>query len=190
MSPARQCVVDRAMTQRHVRERTGRNDGREVEQYLALIGFRRGTPWCGAFVNWCYVQCGQPVSIRSPALAAAWLSDPKRLVWYGAKGALLTARARDGPPLPNQPMPGDVAGFRWQSYQIRHVEVVAEWDTDEDEDEFLTVGGNTSGQAWPGAVRREGVYVKRRQKEDALIANWLDAAPPTIRSTKRVLKPL
>ena len=41
-----------------VRERTGRNDGKDVEKYLASVGLGPGYAWCAAFVHWCFKQAG------------------------------------------------------------------------------------------------------------------------------------
>ncbi len=36
-----------------VREKTGKNDGKEVEMYLKSVGLGKGYAWCSAFVHWC-----------------------------------------------------------------------------------------------------------------------------------------
>jgi hypothetical protein len=46
------------LSQVGVRERTGRNDGVEVEAYLRSVGLGKGYPWCAAFTNWCLLQAG------------------------------------------------------------------------------------------------------------------------------------
>lgn len=53
-----------------VRERTGRNDGPRVGEYLAYTGLGEGHAWCAAFVSWCFGQIGleQPRNAWSPAL--------------------------------------------------------------------------------------------------------------------------
>lgn len=38
--------------QLNVRERTGNNDGPEVERYLRTVGLGSGYAWCAAFINW------------------------------------------------------------------------------------------------------------------------------------------
>ena len=48
-----------------VREATGRNDGAEVERYLASVGLRRGAPWCAAFVSYCLQKGGYTRAPRS-----------------------------------------------------------------------------------------------------------------------------
>jgi len=41
-----------------VREKTGNNDGVDVEKYLKSTGLGKGNPWCAAFVHWCLNQAG------------------------------------------------------------------------------------------------------------------------------------
>lgn len=53
-----------------VREKTGRNDGARVEEYLASVGLHKGDPYCAAFVSWVFKQAGHaaPRTGWSPAL--------------------------------------------------------------------------------------------------------------------------
>lgn len=67
---ARERIVALAVQEIGVREATGHNDGKRVEEYLAYTGLRKGHAWCAAFVSWCYGQAGLavPRSAWSPAL--------------------------------------------------------------------------------------------------------------------------
>ncbi len=53
-----------------VREATGNNDGKRVEEYLRYTHLGKGYAWCAAFVSWCYGQAGlsQPRNPWAPAL--------------------------------------------------------------------------------------------------------------------------
>ncbi|MBE8720883.1 peptidoglycan-binding protein [Sphingobacterium sp. Ka21] len=53
-----------------VKEATGNNDGKRVEEYLRYTNLGKGHQWCAAFVSWCYGQAGllQPRNPWSPAL--------------------------------------------------------------------------------------------------------------------------
>ncbi|MGY4383409.1 hypothetical protein ACVWYN_000428 [Pedobacter sp. UYP24] len=66
-------VLDIARAQLGVREFTGNNDGPEVEKYLAYVGFKKGNPWCAAWVSWVFYQAGfkQPKTAWSPGLFPA-----------------------------------------------------------------------------------------------------------------------
>ncbi|RZK71588.1 MAG: peptidoglycan-binding protein [Pedobacter sp.] len=65
--------MDVARSQLHVREKTGKNDGVEVEGYLKYVGFAKGNPYCAAFVSWCFCKAGYvaPRTAWSPALFPA-----------------------------------------------------------------------------------------------------------------------
>lgn len=68
-----QKILSIAQSQIGVREATGKNDGQQVEQYLQYVGFKKGNPWCAAFVSWVFGQAGfkSPRSAWSPALFPA-----------------------------------------------------------------------------------------------------------------------
>lgn len=53
-----------------VREATGNNDGFRVEEYQAVVGLKKGDPYCAAFVSWVFKQAGyaSPRTGWSPAL--------------------------------------------------------------------------------------------------------------------------
>ena len=56
----REKVISTAESQLYVREKTGNNDGKEVERYLRNVGLGKGYAWCAAFVAWCHDQNGIP----------------------------------------------------------------------------------------------------------------------------------
>ncbi len=66
----RERIIDIAVQEIGVREATGNNDGKRVEEYLAYTGLGAGYAWCAAFVSWCYGQAGLavPRNAWSPAL--------------------------------------------------------------------------------------------------------------------------
>lgn len=48
-----------------VRERTGKNDGTDVEKYLKAVGLGKGYAWCAAFVRWVFDVCGVKTTITA-----------------------------------------------------------------------------------------------------------------------------
>ena len=67
-----------------VREKTGQNDGKRVEQYLRHVALKKGDPWCAAFVCWVFDQAG----VANPQTGwAAALFPPEKLVWERRKVA-------------------------------------------------------------------------------------------------------
>jgi uncharacterized protein (TIGR02594 family) len=171
----RKCLVKTARSQAHVRERTGKNDGAEVLKYLKMLHLPEGTPYCGAFVEWVYRRCGVASNVQAPAVAYSWMKYPNRVVW-------------NKKPVPNKaPQVGDVAVFAWRQRVggVRyHCEVVIDWEDDEEVDDFVTVGGNTSS---PTNKRVEGVFRKVRAKDAAVVSNHLNL--PSL-SAREKLKPI
>ncbi len=69
-SDMRERIVALAVQEIGVREATGSNDGRRIEEYLAYTGLGKGYAWCAAFASWCYGRAGRsaPRNAWSPAL--------------------------------------------------------------------------------------------------------------------------
>lgn len=138
---ARTCVVENALAHVGEREATGRNDGPEVETYLAHVGLSKGYAWCAAFVSYNLSSCGvpNPKSAWSPAFAL-----PAHRVWTPRKAS-------------RSPLPGDVFSVYYASLgRVGHVGII----TGMDGKYITTVEGNTSG----GSSREgDGVYALRRQ---------------------------
>jgi hypothetical protein len=63
-------LISIAMAELWVREETGKNDGKRVEEYLATVHLKKGDPYCAAFVSWVFKQAGYglPRTGWSPAL--------------------------------------------------------------------------------------------------------------------------
>jgi len=157
-SEARKCLVKTARTQLFVREKTGHNDGAEILKYLKPLGFKEGTPYCGAFLNWVFIQCGVKHHVIAPAAAYHWMKEPSRRLWNMGRPVAKTA-----------PQQGDVAVFNWRKRY--HCELVIEWVDDEDEEDFMTIGANTS--AIKGDGSGEGVHRKIRPKDIAVVSRVL-----------------
>jgi hypothetical protein len=112
---------------------------------------------------------------------------PNRLIWN--KGAIQDKKA---------PQSGDVAVFTWRQRTggaggaplrrraVRHhSELVAEWEDDEEVEDFVTVGANTSAPRWV-RVKGEGVHKKLREKEEAVVSNHISS----FSSDRGLLKPI
>lgn len=146
-----------AVSQLHVRESTGRNDGKEVEAYLKAVDRKKGDAWCAAFVSWCYqVHC---IKVPRSGWSPTWF--PKTNVIY--------TRGREGS---EKPQPADVFGIWFANLKrVAHVGLIETWgDT-----YVITIEGNTS-VANEGNKTREGdgVYRKRRLKRQIyMVSSWI-----------------
>lgn len=134
-----------------VREVTGKNDGPEMEAYLASTKLGPGYPWCAAFISWVFEQedYDQPRTPWSPALF------PNRVVVWPDKG--------------KTPQKSDVFGIYFSSKKrIGHAGFVESWGSNF----VITVEGNTNEN---GSSEGDGVYRKRRRtKTIHVVADWVN----------------
>ncbi|HEY0669624.1 MAG TPA: peptidoglycan-binding protein [Sphingobacteriaceae bacterium] len=141
-----------------IKEQTGNNDGKKVEQYLRYVHLTKGQPWCAAFVCWVFgeIKVHNPRSGWSPAL----FPDSK-VIWQ---------RARLQPATHNpEPKPGDVFGIYFpEKKRVAHAGFIDEWG----EKYAITVEGNTN---IAGSREGDGVYRKRRLTSSLYqVSNWID----------------
>ncbi|WP_158800624.1 peptidoglycan-binding protein [Pedobacter sp. L105] len=128
-----------------VRELTQHNDGKRVEEYLALTHLKKGNPWCASFVSFVFAQCGY----SKPR--SAWCPD-------------LFPDSR----LATSALPGDIMGIYFpEKKRIAHVGLVihqlGSWVT--------TCEGNTDVA---GSREGDGVYKKLRHiKTIHSISDWV-----------------
>ncbi len=79
-----------------VREKTGKNDGQRVEEYLAVTQLGKGYAWCASFVSWVFAEAGfpQPRTPWSPSLF-----PKERVIWERGSGVRVAGfRDRDSTP--------------------------------------------------------------------------------------------
>ncbi len=153
---AQDCITQTYSSQIGVRERTGRNDGREVEMYLHTCGLGPGYAWCAAFVKWCYTQCG--IDTRSITAWAASCINWQRVIM---RNGIAT---RAGVP----PQAGDNITF-WD-YTHQRVAHTGLYDHSINDSFYESVEGNTNEG---GSPEGDGVYRKRRSyRATYIISRW------------------
>lgn len=142
------------LSQVGIKEQGGANRGRQVEQYLASVGFGPGYAWCGAFVSWCYQQVG----IRHPK--SAWVPS------YARKQNIVYQRGEFVQQLPK----AEDVFMIWFERLRRpaHIGFVDQW-----KNQWVnTVEGNTNDN---GSREGDGVYRKRRlQRQVRAVSNFID----------------
>lgn len=144
-SDVRAELVRVAESQIGVREKTGKNDGMEVEKYLRVVNLDKGYAWCAAFMAWTHEEVGvpNPQSAWSPS----WVN--KNVVY----------RKNQKRVTPFKSQKGQVFGIYYDNLKrVGHVGMI----TGENKLHYTTVEGNTSGQ---GVREGDGVYRKIRKKE-------------------------
>ncbi|MCG9911848.1 MAG: CHAP domain-containing protein [Flavobacteriales bacterium] len=153
----RDAVVNTAVSQLHVRELTGRNDGVEVEAYLKAVDRKKGDAWCAAFVSWCFQQHG--VKVPRSGWSPTWF--PKANIIY-TRGKTESVKPRKA----------DVIGIWFSNLnRIAHVGLVEKWG-----DKYVTtIEGNTSTVNEGNGTREgDGVYRKRRlTRQIYQVSSWL-----------------
>lgn len=143
-----------------VREKTNRNDGERIREYLRYTGLGEGYAWCAAFVSWCFKEAGYeaPRTAWSPSLFPS-----KRMIWR--RQDLHGNNSHTRPRM--RPQKGDVFALWYTNLKrIGHAGFVDEWG----DSMVITVEGNTSD-----GTKLEGVYRKRRPTSSLYaVARWLN----------------
>jgi hypothetical protein len=138
-------LVQLAENEIGVKEKTGKNDGPRVEEYLRTVGLMRGQPWCAALLSWIYAEAG----FAKPR--SGWSPD-------------LFPSAR----LARSALPGNVLGIYFAEYRrIAHVGLII----NQEGDWINSVEGNTN---ITGSREGDGVYAKKRHYRTIYrIADWV-----------------
>lgn len=147
----REKVLAKALADIGVVEKTGNNDGKRVEQYLATCGLGKGYPYCAAaVVTWHLEALGAlPKSLPRSAMAADLVRKP---TWKQGKGL--------------EPRAGDVFGL-WIGGGVHHTGLVRQ----NFENRIVTIEANTSMDAAQGtqadrdAAKGGGTFSKVRFKK-------------------------
>lgn len=139
-------IITLAQAQLGQREKTGNNDGPQIEAYQKYTGNKRGDPWCASFVSWIFAQAGygQPRTAWSPALF------PKVRLKTTAE-------------------PAQVFGIYFPNLnRIAHCGLVEK----QQGNWLITIEGNTN---ITGSREGDGVYRKfRHRKTIKFLADWLE----------------
>jgi len=135
-------LQDFYLSQLHVRELTGNNDGKDVEKYLKSVGFGKGYAWCAAFVHWCLEQA----KIKNTVTAWSPTAENRKHLVFQSRKFL------------EEPQPGDVVTFYYTNLgRIGHTGFYNKRISDVT---YESVEGNTDGGK--GSREGNGVYKKFR----------------------------
>jgi hypothetical protein len=146
----RKKLNDTLNAQLHVRELTGKNDGVEVERYLAFVGQKKGAAWCAAFTSYNLNAVGISTPPNPKTAWAPTFANSKYIVW---SQSLRKARKS------KQPQPGDCFTIFYAAQnRVGHVGFVV----DETANYFITIEGNTG---LSGTREGSGVHKLKRSKE-------------------------
>lgn len=129
------------LSQIGIREKTGHNDGPQVEAYLKSVGLGKGYAWCAAFVHWCLVQAKIPNRING---AAATAHNQSHILWMNRK-------------LVAEPAPGDV--FTLWYNRLNRIGHTGFYHQRVNTSVYESIEGNTNEA---GSREGDGVYKKYR----------------------------
>lgn len=136
-------------------EEVGNNAGKRVEEYQRSAGIPKGSPWCAAFVTWCYQQAG------IKAVRSGYVPD-----WFRKNVIYVTGGNNN-----QKPRTGDVGSIYFANLKRdAHILFIDIWT--ENGAFTTTVEGNTNDNG-----SREGKYTmkKRRLKRQIhRVANYID----------------
>lgn len=138
-------LCDEARKHLGLREKTGKNDGQQVEQFLSIVGLKKGEPWCAAFISWLFHEMGR-VKPKS-----GWTPD----LFPNSK-------------LTKSTFPGNLIGIYFpEKRRIAHVGLIEKVDGNW----IVSIEGNTNLK---GSREGDGVYRKRRpMKSIHKISDWV-----------------
>lgn len=141
-------VISTLATQVGVKEKTGKNDGEQVEAYLKSIGLGKGYAWCQAFLYWGFWMASKTLSMPNPMPKTGGVLDNwnKSKKYQVAKG--------------ERPKVGDVFIMDFGKGQ-GHDGLI----TDVQGDYILTIEGNTSADPSLPSEDRDGQGVYRRRRK-------------------------
>lgn len=126
-----------------IREKTGNNDGPEVEMFLRSVGLGKGYAWCAAFVKYCMLEAGIKSAEKMNGMALS-CENKKNMVFQ--KGIHL-----------KEAMPGDV--FTLYYARLGRIGHTGFFDKEINSSIFESVEGNTNNQ---NSREGDGVYRRKR----------------------------
>ena len=154
----------------------GKNAGPDVEKYQKSVGLSKGSPWCAAFVSWCYIES------KGLTKAPKWCSgsavslfqvarNSKTCVSVTPVDAGFQSKVKAGWVWSRAQDPAAAAGARKGAWCQGHTGVVVKVDSIG----FHTIEGNTNAA---GSREGDGVYAKLHKWADAEIigktVGWFD----------------
>lgn len=126
-----------------VREKTGSNDGKEVEMFLRSVGLGKGYAWCAAFVKYCMLEAGIKAAERMNGMALS-TENKKDFVYHNRKFVKV-------------PQAGDV--FTLYYARLGRIGHTGFFDKEINSSIFESVEGNTNNQ---NSREGDGVYRRKR----------------------------
>lgn len=138
------------LSQVGVTEKTGKNNGIEIEKYLKCVGLSSGNPYCAAGQYWCFVEACSRLKLSAKQIP---------ITKTGLANKMYNDAALNGKRAKYYPAVHDLMVWRNGSSSFGHIERIisvskAGWVT--------TVGFNTSCRNVVTGKNVQGVFIKNR----------------------------
>lgn len=149
-------ALEIALSQLFVREKSGHNDGVEVESYLHAVGLGKGNPWCLAFQYWCFDHAAKKLGIGNPLFMTGGVLN----LWnHTPAGNKVT-----------EPQKGDLGVMDFGKGK-GHIFLVKKTEVKK----VATVEGNTSGDPTSSIDDRDGqgVFERLRPAHSPLMKGYI-----------------
>ncbi|MBE2189333.1 MAG: CHAP domain-containing protein [Candidatus Kapabacteria bacterium] len=141
---------DSLLAQVGIKEKTGRNDGRDVEAYLRSVGLAKGNPYCAAGQYWCFYSSAKDLGLPTKSIP---------IHKTGSTVTMLNHAIKIGQKTNSNPKVDDLMFWRrpnqWSGHVERIIEVKKAGWVD-------TIGFNTSSGDIGSQDDGGGVYKRKR----------------------------
>ena len=142
-----------------VREKTGHNDGIQVEKYLASVGRYRGEAYCMAGQYWCFVEAIRKLKEEDINNLFHWTNDDIPIPKTGLANGAYNYAQQHGELVEYEPQVNDLIVWRNKGESSGHVERIIKvlengW--------VMTVGFNTSNGKSGSQAEGNGVFIRYR----------------------------
>lgn len=131
-----------------ITERSGKNDGKEVEMFLSFVGRKKGDSWCAAFVSYCLWKS----NVKYPKIKSGLAQH------FRSKNSVEAREVLFGKKIPA----GSLVIWQKGNSIYGHIGFVIEWERESG----ITIEGNTSPPEDSKSIY-EGVFIKKRKIEPA-----------------------
>lgn len=144
--PKRLTLQEIYTSQIGVREKTGKNDGKEVEMYLRSVGLGSGFSYCAAYLKWCF----DSAQIKTTITAWSPTAENRKMIIYKNKKFF------------EEPKAGDVITFYYP--KLKRVGHCGYYDSRLNDKIYVSVEANTSGAGSVGEIVRDGSGVFKKYR--------------------------
>lgn len=141
--------LELAISENGTKEKTGKNDGYKVEQYLKSVNLRRGNPYCAAFQYYVFMKINDSLSLNKSIPIAK----------TGLANGIYNVAKKNGSKGVYEAKINDLIVWKYPDSYSGHIERIIKvkrggWVT--------TIAGNTSNGKTGSQREGNGVFIRER----------------------------